>query len=60
MKTQEQENANRFDCDLYRLILAAHTKGDKDFRWRKIAMLLQAARGPVRTLMHPSDREKTQ
>lgn len=56
-RTEEQEFANSFDCDLYRLIHWAEGRGTR--QWQHIAVELRAARTAIRRLMHEADRKDT-
>jgi hypothetical protein len=65
-RTQDQDQADIFDLDLYRLILRADSrvdllKNESQFAamWREIANELRAARWRVRSMMHPQDRAGT-
>jgi hypothetical protein len=65
-RTKNQERADRFDCDLFRLIgraaeysALATTNADRK-AWHEIWCNLRAARRGVRPLMHQQDRAETE
>lgn len=62
-RTDSQDEANKFDCDLYRLISRAENLRISDKRhatnWLRTVEKLHAARAHVRALMHGLDRRMT-
>lgn len=63
-RTPSQKTADRFDADLYDLILKAERdaeSGERSCRdqWAAAARHLRAARPHVRWMMHPDDRAST-
>ena len=63
-RTEMQKSANRFDCDLYRLLSGASnfaTSGPREYRakWDHIAAILHEARPLVRLMMHRDDLKGT-
>lgn len=58
-KTPDQKFADRLDCELYRLILRAETRGRKERHWVHVATALRQTRSLIRIRMHPKDREIT-
>jgi hypothetical protein len=67
MDKQERNQADDFDCDLYRMIRRAQENSDAEVgmrtarqsQWYKIALALNDVRSLVRTIMHPDDVKRT-
>lgn len=53
-RTKLQVAADRFDCELFKLIEEA-----RDREWWDVMMKLKSARPQVRMMMHPNDCEGT-
>jgi hypothetical protein len=51
-----ETDADKFDCELYRLISRAHEFGKTSKKWREVQFLLSKARIPVREMMSTKDR----
>jgi hypothetical protein len=51
-----ENDADKFDCELYRLICRASQFGKTSKKWREVQFLLSKARVPVREMMSAKDR----
>jgi hypothetical protein len=64
MRSTNEEAADNFDCDLYRLVrraeaFADEARGKTRNEWDGIVTRLRSARPTVRAMMHAADRKRT-
>ena len=57
-RTEAQQFANEFDCELYALMRKIEDRYDG--KWEAVFWKLFEARGRVRSMMHPDDRDATE
>lgn len=58
-RTEEQEFANNFDMEIFRLMRKAGCRSEKGV-WGRVVILLRELRPIVRSRMHNEDRRTTE